>query len=57
MISKRTICLLSDSLVMPVESYMKAFFKEFEYHVKEKKCMTGGQPGVWAPCEEPALAR
>jgi NADH-quinone oxidoreductase subunit F len=57
MVSKRTICLLSDSLVMPIESYMKAYFKEFEYHVKEKKCMTGGQPGVWAPAEEAALAR
>ncbi|MCC6572985.1 MAG: NADH-quinone oxidoreductase subunit NuoF [Planctomycetes bacterium] len=57
MVAKRTICLLADSLTMPVDSYMKAYFKEFEFHVREKKCMTGTEPGKFAPVEEPALAR
>ena len=51
MVKGRTICLLADSLTMPIESFLKHFREEFEYHLKEKKCMTGGVPGVFAPVE------
>lgn len=37
-IFQRTICPLGDAAVMPVESFVKKFRSEFEYHIKEKRC-------------------
>lgn len=34
----RTICLLADSIVMPINSFLKHFRPEFEYHIEHKKC-------------------
>ena len=36
----RTICPLGDAAVMPVESFVKKFRGEFEYHIKEKRCFS-----------------
>jgi NADH-quinone oxidoreductase subunit F len=36
----RTICPLGDAAVMPVESFVKKFREEFEYHIKEKRCFS-----------------
>lgn len=35
----RTICPLGDAAAMPCESFVKKFREEFEYHIKEKKCL------------------
>ncbi|MBY0428640.1 MAG: NADH-quinone oxidoreductase subunit NuoF [Alphaproteobacteria bacterium] len=35
----RTICVLADSIALPVVSFMKYYRPEFEYHVEHKKCM------------------
>lgn len=35
----RTICALGDAAAMPVQSFIKYFRDEFEYHIKHKKCM------------------
>ena len=34
-----TICVLSDACAMPVEAMVNKYTEEFEYHIKEKKCM------------------
>lgn len=34
-----TICAFGDAAAMPVQSFLKHFREEFEYHVKHKKCM------------------
>jgi NADH-quinone oxidoreductase subunit F len=34
-----TICVLSDACAMPVEAMIKKFRSEFEYHIREKRCM------------------
>ena len=34
----RTICALSDAAAWPVESFVKKFRQEFEYHIKYKRC-------------------
>lgn len=34
----KTICVLSDAAAMPVQSFIKNFRGEFEYHIKEHKC-------------------
>jgi NADH-quinone oxidoreductase subunit F len=56
MIKGRTICFLADSLIMPVESYVKKFREEFDYHVEHKKCMTDTEPGKFKAPEHLALA-
>ncbi len=33
-----TICPLGDAAALPVQSYVKKFREEFEYHVREKRC-------------------
>lgn len=38
-IKGRTICALGDAAAMPVQSFIKHFREEFEYHVKHKRCM------------------
>jgi NADH-quinone oxidoreductase subunit F len=34
----RTICALGDAAAMPVQSFLKYFRSEFEYHITHKKC-------------------
>ena len=35
----RTICALGDAASMPVQSFIKHFDSEFEYHIENKKCL------------------
>jgi len=35
----RTICALGDAASMPVQSFIKHFGTEFEYHIEHKKCL------------------
>ncbi|MCA8938214.1 MAG: NADH-quinone oxidoreductase subunit F, partial [Planctomycetes bacterium] len=42
---RKTICMLADSIVMPVQSYMKHFRPEFEHHIEHRTCMTGTPAG------------
>jgi NADH-quinone oxidoreductase subunit F len=36
-----TICALSEAAVMPAESFIGKFRDEFDYHIKEKRCLDG----------------
>jgi len=38
-IAGRTICALGDAAVGPVQSFIRHFRPEFEYHIEHKKCM------------------
>jgi len=40
-IAGHTICALGDAAAMPVQSFLKHYREEFEYHVKNKCCMVG----------------
>ena len=40
-IAGRTICALGDAAVMPVQGMLKHFRSEFEYHIENKRCLTG----------------
>jgi NADH-quinone oxidoreductase subunit F len=40
-IGGRTICALGDAAAMPVQSFLKHFRQEFEYHIEHGKCMVG----------------
>ncbi len=40
-IGGHTICALGDAAAMPVQSFLKHFGREFEYHVEHKRCMDG----------------
>jgi NADH-quinone oxidoreductase subunit F len=40
-IAGRTICALGEAAVGPVQSFIKHFRQEFEYHIANKKCMVG----------------
>ncbi len=35
----RTICALGDAASMPVQSFIKHFRSEFEYHIEHKRCL------------------
>ncbi|MDQ5947054.1 MAG: NADH-quinone oxidoreductase subunit, partial [Pseudomonadota bacterium] len=35
----RTICALGDAASLPVQSFVKHFGSEFEYHIEHKKCL------------------
>jgi NADH-quinone oxidoreductase subunit F len=35
----RTICALGDAAAFPVQSFIKHFGKEFEYHIENKTCL------------------
>ncbi len=35
----RTICPLSDAAAMPVESYIRKFYGEFEAHIQQQRCI------------------
>jgi len=37
----RTICALGDAAAMPVQSFLKHYRNEFEYHIEHKRCMVG----------------
>jgi NADH-quinone oxidoreductase subunit F len=43
-----TICVLSDACAMPVEAMINKYREEFEYHVREKRCMAGAESHVHA---------
>lgn len=38
-IEGRTICALGESVAWPINSFLKHFYHEFEYHVIHKKCL------------------
>ncbi|MDA8128924.1 MAG: NADH-quinone oxidoreductase subunit NuoF [Betaproteobacteria bacterium] len=38
-IAGHTICALGDAAAMPVQSFLKHFGREFEYHIEHKRCM------------------
>jgi len=40
-IGGRTICALGDAAAMPVQSFIKHFRSEFEYHIEHGKCLVG----------------
>lgn len=40
-IGGRTICGLGDAAAMPVQSFLKHFGHEFEYHIEHGKCLDG----------------
>ncbi|HHC71351.1 MAG TPA: NADH-quinone oxidoreductase subunit F, partial [Thiotrichales bacterium] len=42
-IGGRTICALGDAAAMPVQSFIRHFRDEFEYHVTHKRCMVGNE--------------
>jgi len=42
----RTICVFADAAAWPVQSYIKKFRDEFEFHVREKRCNLGVQPAA-----------
>lgn len=37
-----TICALGDAAAMPVQSFIKHYRDEFQYHIDHKKCLVGG---------------
>jgi len=43
-IEGHTICALGDAAAMPVWSFIKHFRDEFEYHIREGRCLVG--PGA-----------
>jgi len=42
-IGGKTICALGDAAIVPVQSTIQYFREEYEYHVKNKKCLTRTQ--------------
>ena len=40
-IEGRTICALGDAAAWPVQSFVKRFRDEFQYHIDNKCCMPG----------------
>jgi NADH-quinone oxidoreductase subunit F len=38
-IEGRTICALGDAAAWPVQGFLRHFRDEFEYHIKNKKCL------------------
>jgi len=56
-IAGRTVCALGDAAAGPVQSFIKHFASEFEYHIENKKCLvppamqdTGSQIYVSQSC-------
>ena len=45
-IQGRTICALGDAAAMPVRAFVKSYREEFEYHIKNKRCMVA--PGGYS---------
>ena len=44
-IGGHTICALGDAAAMPVQSFLKHFGDEFEYHIEHKSCMVVASDG------------
>lgn len=42
-ISGRTICALGDAAAMPVQSFLKHYLDEFQYHIDHGKCKFGSK--------------
>ena len=42
--SGRTICVLADSIALPIVSFMKYYRAEFEYHITHKQCLVDHFP-------------
>ncbi len=42
-IAGRTICALGDAAAMPVQSFLKHYRDEFQYHIDHGKCMVGSK--------------
>jgi len=42
-IEGRTICAFGDAAAWPVQSFLKHYRHEFEYHIEHKRCMVGGK--------------
>ncbi|MDY6979781.1 MAG: NADH-quinone oxidoreductase subunit NuoF [Pseudomonadota bacterium] len=42
-IAGRTICALGDAAAMPVQSFLKHYRDEFQYHIDHGKCLVGGR--------------
>jgi NADH-quinone oxidoreductase subunit F len=40
-IEGRTICAFGDAAAWPVQSFLKHFHDEFEYHIRHKRCLVG----------------
>jgi len=40
-IEGHTICAFGDAAAWPVQSFLKHFRHEFEYHIQHKNCMPG----------------
>jgi NADH-quinone oxidoreductase subunit F len=40
-IEGRTICAFGDAAAWPVQSFIKHFHDEFEYHIQHKRCLVG----------------
>ena len=54
-IQGRTICALGDAAAMPVRAFVKNYREEFEFHIKNKRCMVA--PGGYsAPVSHQPLA-
>jgi NADH-quinone oxidoreductase subunit F len=49
-IEGRTICAFGDAAAWPVQSFLKHYWDEFEYHIRNKRCLVGGP----APAEKAA---
>jgi NADH-quinone oxidoreductase subunit F len=47
-IAGHTICAFGEAASWPVQSFLKHFREEFEYHIKHKCCMVGGKKGAAA---------
>ena len=45
-IQGRTICALGDAAAMPVRAFVKNYREEFEFHIKNKRCMVA--PGGYS---------
>jgi len=40
-IAGKTICAFGEAAAWPVQSFIKHFRSEFEYHIEHKKCLVG----------------
>ncbi len=49
------IGFMNEELAISIESFIEHFREEFEYHLTEKKCMSGSEPGVFTSIEAVAV--
>jgi NADH-quinone oxidoreductase subunit F len=59
-ISGRSFCPLGDAAVGPVQSSIERFREEYEFHIREKRCLAGedglSMPAVWGAVTHQAQA-